>query len=147
MPRPLHNVFHDFTLDPDVPDREPMEDYNRSYQLARAIFKRIQDTARNTMEAQQLFEQRRWTIALGAVGLKNIVDETGEAFMREFFNKNFTAYGSTVEFLKLLDQNDLSFPSLPELAKAKPHQVVRKIGGLVSRKSINYSPMLLVKAA
>lgn len=147
MPRPLHNVFHDYTVDPDVPDIDSMDEYNKSYRLAKSIFKRLQDAAKNTIEAQQLFEQRRRTVALGSVGLKKEMDETGEAFMREFFNKHFKAYASAVESLKLLDQNDLSFPTFPELARAKPHQVVRKIGGLVSRKSINYAPMLLVKAA
>lgn len=138
MPRQLHNAFHDLTVRPEIPEIEAMQNYIDAYALAYNAFKNLFDTAKITVEAMKMFPQRRQDVALGRVIPKTEDDYIGEEYMRSFFKEHFSAYSDAVDAFIATENKDIIYPDYSSIEKAKPHQVVSKLGRVVSRTCIDY---------
>jgi len=142
MPRQFHNTLHDFTVRPEKPDYEDMEDYVRSYYIAYNAFKRLFETAKKTATATQNFSLRRQTVASGNIELRTESDEVGEAFLRTFFDKHFSSYSDAIEIFKTIPHKDIIYTDHESLEKARIQRTVKKLGKVVTREYINFTPVL-----
>jgi len=142
MPRQFHNTIHDFTARPEMPDFQDMEDYVRSYYIAYNAFKRLFETAKKTATATQNFTMRRRTVAGGHVSLETENDEVGEAFLRTFFDKHFSSYSDAIEIFKSIPNKDIIYTNHESLEKARIQRTVKKLGKVVTREYINFTPVL-----
>lgn len=142
MPRQLHNTFHDLTLKPQMPEIDDMANYVDSYELAYRAFKKLFETAKDTVIAQQLFQKRRRSIALGGVVPHDQNDSVAEAFMRSFFEEHFAAYSRAADVLSEIDNKDIVYPGELNINRLRPSVAVRKFGEVVTRRCVNYMPLI-----
>jgi len=142
MPRQFHNVIHDFTTQPEMPDRDAMAEYYKSYLLAHRAFKNLIESAKNTTYASHMFTQRQRALEEGSVTPADPEDIVVKEMMRDFFSKHFSAYSRSVDHLMLLPERSLILPNLEEIHQQKPHIVIKKLGKYMLRNSINYTPIL-----
>jgi len=142
MPRQFHNVIHDFTTKPEMPDGEAMQEYYRSYLLAHRAFKNLIASAKNTSQASHMFTQRQRALEDGRVLPSDPEDIVVKEMMKDFFSKHFAAYSRSVDHLMLLPERSLIVPDIEEIHQHKPHIVIKKVGKYMLRNSINYTPIL-----
>jgi hypothetical protein len=143
MPRQLHNVFHDLTLKPEMPEIDAMKEYIDSYDLAYRAFKKLFETAKDTVAAQRLFLKRRKSVATGAVVPIDPYDSIGEKYMRSFFEEHFEAYSRAIDALTEIDNTSVMYPGEINVNKLKPHLVVSKFGRVVTRRCVDYMPLFV----
>jgi len=142
MPRQFHNVIHDFTSKPEMPDLDAMDEYNRSYLLAHRAFKNLIASAKNTTQASHMFTQRQRAVRDGKILPADPEDIVAKEMMKDFFTKHFNAYSRSVSHLMLLPERSLIVPDSEEIHQHKPHIVVKKVGKYMLRSSINYTSVL-----
>jgi hypothetical protein len=136
MPRQFHNAIHDFTDKPDVPNEELMHDYIHSYSLAHMAFKNLYISAKHTLDAMGLFPVRRQNIVGGLVTPKHHDDAIGEEILRQRFKKHFSSYQRAVESYLETEDKQIFYKEHETLKVTRPQIVVRKIGAVVSRRSV-----------
>jgi len=136
MRRPVHNTFHAFVQKPRMPDVEAMHEYNMSYQLAHAAFKRLYLAAHETVNVMGSFSSRRQSIASGAVTPKDEYDSFAEEFLRTNFNRNFTRYSGEVERFRDTQGKEIVYKEHEAIKVTRPIVVVRKMGAIVNRKAV-----------
>jgi hypothetical protein len=142
MPRQFHNAIHDFTVKPEMPDLEAMEEYYKSYLLAHQAFKNMIVTARNTSQASHKFTQRQKAVIDGKTIPLDPDDLVAKDMLKDFFSKHFEAYSRSVSRLMLLPERTLIIPDIDNLHQQKPHIMIKKMGKYMLRDSINYIPIL-----
>lgn len=142
MPRQFHNVIHDFTTKPEMPEMDAMQDYYRSYLLAYRAFKNLIESAKNTSQASHMFTQRQRDVNDGKVMPSDPDDAVAKEIMRDFFIKHFDAYSRSVDHLMLLPERSLIVPDSTGIRQNKPHIIVKKMGKYMVRNSINYTAIL-----
>jgi hypothetical protein len=136
VPRQFHNVFHDFTEKPIMPDRQVMHDYTQSYRLAHAAFKNLYISAKLTLDAMGQFPVRRQTVANKRLIPKYEDDAIGEAVLRRGFRKHFANYERAVDQYFETEGKEIVYKEHEKLKVTRPQVVVRKIGGVVNRRSV-----------
>ena len=152
IPRQFHNVIHDFTLEPEMPPIEEMQRYIENYLVSQRIFKQLYLTARNTMLASGEFDLRRNDVFLHPerIGGRDF-DEIGEAYLSTQFRRHFGDYRRALEkYLIALDEQKIIIPlavDLLEKPQVQPRHVVRLLGRIVNRKTINFTPLVIGEAA
>lgn len=142
MPRQLHDVFHDATNKPKMPEIDAMEEYVDSYDLAHLVFKNLFDKAKEAVAAQELFPKRRKSVALGAVIPKGPDDSIGEGYMRSFFEEHFRAYSQAVNAAIQIDNQAIAYPGELNIDKGEPQLVLQKLGGVVMRRCVDMLPLI-----
>jgi len=142
MPRQFHNVFHDFTAEPAIPDMDAMEEYYKGYLLAHRAFLNLIVVAKNTSQASHMFKQRQLSINVGGVEPTDPNDVVAQEIMKDFFSKHFKLYSQSLDNLMLLPQRSLIMPEGAEAYQNKPHIAIKKIGKYMAKKSIDYTPIL-----
>jgi hypothetical protein len=142
MPRQFHNVIHDFTRKPDIPDVDAKQEYVKSYLLAHAAFKNLIMTAKNTTKASQMFSQRQQAIMSGAVVPADLGDIVAKEMMKDFFSKHFNAYSRSIDRFLITPESSLVVPDIQLNKTEKPHLLLRKMGKYALRSSINYTSTL-----
>ncbi len=143
MPRQLHNVMHAFTIKPEMPEIDAMSEYLDAYALAMAAFRRLFDTAKDTVEARKQFPKRRQSVAAGKVSPADTDDSFAEQYMRSFFEDHFNAYSRAVKELEQIDNIGIVYPDDLNINKLKPHLVIEKFGTIVTRRHIDYTPLVV----
>lgn len=142
MPRQFHNVIHDFTRKPDMPDEDAMAEYVKSYLLAHAAFKNLIMTAKNTTKASQMFSLRQKAVMSGTVVPTDTNDIVAQEMMKDFFSKHFNAYSRSIDRFLITPENTLVVPDIALSKAEKPHLLLKKLGKYAARNSINYTPLL-----
>ena len=136
VPRQLHNAIHDFVEKPIMPDADLMHDYIQSYHLAHTAFKNLYVSAKLTLDAMGLFPARRETVASRRIIPKYDDDAIGEEILRLQFKKYFSNYERAVEKYLETEGKEIVYREHETLKVTRPQVVVRKIGAVVSRKSV-----------
>jgi len=136
VPRQFHNAVHKFTEKPVMPDEELMHDFTQSYYLAHTAFKNLYVSAKLTLDAMRLFPLRRESIARRLLVPKYEDDMIGEEILRTRFKKHFANYELAVEQFLDTEGKELVYKEHETLKVNRPQVVVRKIGAVVSRKSV-----------
>jgi len=136
VPRQFHNVIHDLTEKPRMPDAELMHDYIRQYHLAHAAFKNLYISAKQTLDAMGLFPARRETVARKLLIPKYDDDAIGEEVLRLQFRKHFSNYERAVEQYMETEGKEIVYKEHETLKVTRPQVVVRKVGAVVSRRSV-----------
>lgn len=147
VPRQFHNVIHDFTEKPKMPDDTLMHDYIRTYHLAHAAFKNLYTSAKSTLYAMGQFPARRQTIAKNLITPKYGNDLIGEEILRRRFSKHFSNYERAVDHYLETEGKEIVYKEHETLKVTRPQVVVRKIGSVVSQKSIVITLGVAQKAA
>jgi hypothetical protein len=142
MPRQFHNVFHDLTVKPRMPDIEAMEEYHASYKLAHRAFKNLITSAKKTSQASHMFTLRQRALYEGKVMPSDPDDVVVKEMMRDFFSKHFAAYSRSIDEVMTLPERMLILPNMDGMHQHKPHLVMKKIGKFIVQNSINYTPVL-----
>lgn len=145
IPRQLHCTFHDFSAEPEIPELDAMRARYQAFLLANQAFSRLITTAKGVKGASNMFSRRAESIRSGAVNPRDPNDAVAQEMMIDFYKRHFKEYGLAVEnFLNLEGHADL--PKVEDKTLfAKPHLVVKRLGGLANRNHVNLAS--LVKAA
>ncbi|MEO5950091.1 MAG: hypothetical protein ABIQ04_01440 [Candidatus Saccharimonadales bacterium] len=148
MPRQFHNVIHHVTYEPEIPDLSDMEQYLRSYVLAKHAFLRLFATAKQAVTAQRTFSVRRQDILEHPDRIKGDYDEVGEAFHAQQFNKYFTTYQQLILATQNIPSDNPVFSDIDRInRRLKPHHAVKILGLAATRKYVNFVPLIVGKAA
>jgi hypothetical protein len=148
LPRPVHNVAHDFFYEPKVPALKHMTEYVEAYIPAREAFKKVLATAALTTEVQRLFPLRREDVARHPERIGHQpYDIHGENYLRSSFNIHHSSYKQALEELESIANKELIYPDFDKIINAKPHVAVAKLGKVVTRETINFLPQFLLKVA
>lgn len=142
MPRQMHNVIHDFTREPKVPEFEQMAHYVESYGIAHRAFSRLIESAANVTTASRLFAIRQESLLAHAVEPSYPDDRIAREMMINFFDKHFKEYGRAIGDVLLLDGTDFAMNEREKALLAKPHLVARRVGHIATRNCINLLPQL-----
>lgn len=134
FPRQFHNVFHDFTAEPKVPEYDAMSDYYQAYQLAVRAFSRLITSAKGVSTASRMFSLRSDSLQNDSLSPKDKSDQIAQEMMRDLFNRHFTEYGRAIEEVTKLKEGVFPVPVPDEIMYQKPHVVAKKrIGSFASR--------------
>lgn len=144
MPRQLHNVFHDFTAEPVMPDFDAMLEYHQNYMLAYQAFSKLINSAKNVASASRMFSRRYEAINSGRLIPKDESDTIAQEMMRDFFERHFEQYGRAVIEVMRFEGGDFIAPVPDKTLFNKPHLVARRMGKLVTQNHINFIPNLKV---
>lgn len=136
MPRQFHNVLHAVTERPEMPQMDDMEEFLQSYLIAHSAFKRLFITAKNTVEAAQMFPILRSRYQTGTVKPKDEDDSIGEAYMRDFFARHYKSYSDAIDEYYETERKEIVYQEHEGLKVTRPQLVVRKLGQVVNRKHV-----------
>ncbi|MDB5179550.1 MAG: hypothetical protein JWN12_182 [Candidatus Saccharibacteria bacterium] len=136
VPRQFHNAIHDFAEKPVMPNADLMHDYIQSYHLAHTAFKNLYISAKLTLDAMGLFPARRETVARRLLIPKYEDDAIGEEILRLQFKKHFSNYERAVEQYLETEGKEIVYKEHETLKVTRPQIVVRKVGAVVSRRSV-----------
>lgn len=129
IPRQIHNALHDHTLMPSIPELDAMREFVDSYYLAKQVFKKLYLEASLALETSRRF---------------NLDEQIDEDILRSQFARHFESYSKAVdEFSKLPPTAKMNLDArLVDAPLDKPNFVVRKLGTIASRGSIDLVPLL-----
>jgi len=129
LPRQFHNAIHDLTMMPSVPERDAMREFADSYSLAQQIFSRLYSAARLALLVSEKF---------------NLDQNVDEDILRTTFARHFVRYSAAVdEFNELPTSAKTNLDMrLAEARLSTPTFVVRKLGAIANRGSIDLVPVL-----
>lgn len=120
LPRQFHNVIHDFTLPPQIPNYQDMEEHIQAYNIARWLF----NSAEQTTRAQRFFADSH--------------DDVADGILVTMFDRQFRGYRMNME--RLIGAAGLETLRLddPKFIKRKPHEVVRLLNQRVRFREPSY---------
>jgi hypothetical protein len=121
-----------------------MKEYLEAYDIAYGAFKKLFVAARKAAFASGRFPKRRLSIANGINEPKGGgYDYIGEAYMRSFFETHFNAYNEAINEYRETAHREVIDPNFSNFEVAKPHLVANRLGNFVTRKSINFVPIVI----
>lgn len=148
MPRAFHNVWHDVTSEPRMPQIDAMTELVEGYIPARYAFVKLLTAARQTTKVQREFGLRKSDVAQHPERINyQAYDVRGEAYLRDSFKTHHTSFKQAQEELLDTPKRELIYPNDEHLKKMKPHIAVAKLGRFVTNESINFLPYFSVKVA
>jgi hypothetical protein len=140
--RTFHNVLHEYTERPAMPDRDAMEEYIQSYLLAHKIFSGLINAAKNATAAQDMFAVRERTLRSGNVEPLYADDRVAQEIMIDTFSRHFLAFHEQrLKALALIERERIFNVTKPTL-EGKPHVVAKRLGKVVTRGSVNLVDLL-----
>lgn len=142
MPRQLHNVLHDFTAEPELPDIDAMKEFLDRYMLAHRAFSKLIHSAKNVTQASRSFSLRAEAIRNGLIIPSEANDQIAQEILRDFFSRHFEQYGQAIEEVLRLEGSEFMVNEIDKTVLERPQLVMKKIGQLVTRGHINIVPYL-----
>lgn len=137
MPRQFHNVIHRFVEIPPVPNLDHMREFVVSYNLAFAAFRQLYLSAEEAVRLHHQQNNRRYSVPRKRIKPKTIDDRIADDFMQSSFRRHFDEYSRAVEQFQATDNKELVYNRYEALRLDKPSSVVKTLGRIVARKSIN----------
>lgn len=149
IPRRVHVVLHQVSLESDVPDYDVMQEYCDQYYH----FANLHESARNTLDARRMFAVRRADVERNPERLGNRTEDTiGKQVLSLMHARHYSNYSELITRHKELEYA----PIIPDyidydmLDTNRPqviHKALRPLGQIASRQTINFLPRLNLRAA
>lgn len=134
MPRQMHNAIHHLTAPPTMPDRDAMDEYIASYEMALKLFRRLQRSINRTVRkgghtvSPELLDR-----------LPQELDPIAEAFIEGFFTHHFSGYRDAIESFRRGQASEIE--SLQE-HQARITEFAGTLGTIATRSYYNVTPLL-----
>jgi hypothetical protein len=140
MPKVFEAWLHAITLPAEVPELEVRRHRVKAWWVAQNLFK----SAKETLRWEELVASRRQLIVNQPDILKrefNGSDEIGEAYMQEVMEKNFHRFEAHLK----------AHEAIPEefriIETEEPTKIISSLGRIVSKKSLQLTPVIYQTAA